>query len=142
MILDDSMTLWRGGKAISASEPNATTPSYDNGADGSQIAKRPWYVLWVKSPFKATEGESAVPLGGTFVMLTSEDDVEANFKEIARATIDGDALIHGRIAAKIQLPPENLKRFVRFAVSVTGDIAADGAGQFEITSAMDVDLKL
>jgi hypothetical protein len=126
MIIDDSVTLKGNALPETANVASNTTDCIDRVAAGTCLTNKPTFVCYVvKGTKEPTIPEDTV---ATFTMLTA-DEANGAYAPVASvyATVDKNV---GAIA-KLTLPPEGVKRFIKFSVAFNAAISANG-GTYEV----------
>lgn len=126
MIIDDSITLKGNALPETAAAATVTTDCIDRVAAGTCMTHKPTFVCYVVP--KTTAPAITAGTVATFTLLTCDTE-NGSYTPVTAvySTVNKTA----GVIAKLDLPVEGVKRFIKFSLSFNANVTAND-GTFEV----------
>lgn len=130
MIIDDSICI--KGTTIGTSKAVTTADCIDKTAAGTCLDGFPTFVCHLTAPITLASAASYDGTGS--LTLTTCDTDDGSYVDVVTVYIGNDKLANGRVGkiAQIDMPKENVKRFIKFRLDLSKAPDASSTGAFDI----------
>lgn len=130
MIIDDSICI--KGTTIGTKTAIPTADCIDKTAAGTCLDGFPTFACYLTAPI--TLASSASYDGTGSLTLTTCDTEDGTYKDVVTVYIPDGVLANGKVGkiAQIDMPKENVKRFIKFRLDLSKAPDASSKGAFDI----------